>query len=184
VILRIRKDYIFKGCGVFIRHSLFLIVLLFWGLLYADVDVIGKGEFLSGKLIETLSELDIPENSSIHLNFWGHETHDLNRYILQEVLLNNNFTVVESEEFADLSILIRAEEREVRDRRLRRNNRKLETIFLVHITRVEDTHVLAINRFSFLEPLQEELLINNKWYSPFLITFVIGSLIYLLYFGM
>jgi len=150
-------------------------------------DNTSRSTFLGSKLVETLHELNIAEYSSIFVLLQTPESHDFNRIVLQEYVLRGGFTVVEAEQFADYSVLIRAEERFVTQRTSsfpRRDEVIKETSFLAQFMRIEDTQVLEIKRFERQEQHREEALVRNKWYSPFLTTFVIGSLVYLLYFGM
>ena len=175
-----------KDCGCSFNRSLFLILFFCIGL-SLKAENVGKGAFLGGKLVETLHELNIPLCSSIFIWLQAPESHDFNNFVLQERLLKNGFTVVETEQFADYSVIIKVEGRFI-NRRIasfpRRDEMVKETSFLVQFMRIEGTQVLDIKRFDFHEKRREEAQVRNKWYSPFLTTFVIGSLVYLLYFGL
>ena len=170
---------------IYILHFTFYILLLFLSVnLKAEDTPLQKIDRINENLIYTLNQLEIPENVSFVLYFRGRETHEINTFTLQEMLINHGFRIVESEEFADFSIVLGIDSRDTMAKVSRRNVEMREYSVFIHVVNLADTEVLSINRFSFQERLVSEPRINNKWYSPFLITFVISSLIYLLYFGM
>ena len=144
------------------------------------------GEFLSSNLVSSLQELEIDSSSNLYLDIHFHETNELNRFILQEHLLNNGFSLVETEEFADFFVIIRVEESFIQ----RSRNRFPKTIevikesnILVQYTRKVDMQILTVKRHIFYQEHQEEDVVKSQWYTPYLIILVIGSLIYLLFYG-
>ena len=165
--------------------KIYILLLLFLSVnLKAEDKHYTKINRINHNLLYTLDQLDISENASFIVHFRGRETHEVNIFTLQEMLIYHGFRIVESEEFADYSIVLGVESRDTMAKVSRRNVEVREYSVFIHIVNLADTEVLSINRFSFQERLDSEPRINNKWYSPFLITFVISSLIYLLYFGM
>ena len=59
----------------------------------------------------------------------------------------------------------------------------VETVFIIQIVQLSDAQVLDVKRFAMEERYQDPQQVTDKWYTPFLIVFVLGSLVYLLYYG-
>lgn len=177
-------------CGFFKCHSLlltFILFIFFTSNINAQInDSLNKGQFLEESLMSILTDLEITSDSAIFVNLQSYESRDIHKLFLQEILLNNTYTVVETEQFADYSVTIRVEENFVSKKTASifvTHELIKETSFIVQVLRIKDYKVMDIKRFKFEEKHQQEKNVKDKWYSPFLVTFVIGSLIYLLYYG-
>ena len=144
-----------------------------------------KAEFLADNLVDIISHHDFPDSSTFYINLQTRESDDLNLFFLQQRFLENSFIVVESEQFADCSISIRLEERVFprrKDTFPRAEELFKETVFVVQVVQNIDTQVLEIKRLAIEEKYETQQRVSEKWYTPIMIVFVLGSLIYLLYY--
>ena len=176
-------DFVYLN-GFYARAIVLILLFLFGvcGFLGAE----NSGQFLSQRLVEYLHEIDFDDKSNLYIDFQAMETSDLNKMILQEHLLKNGFSLVETEQFADYFVTIRVEESFIvkRTERFPKVNELFkEMTFLVQFTRKNDAMVLSIKRYVFEEKHQQENVIQNKWFTPYLIALVLGSLVYYIFYG-
>ncbi|MCL2064386.1 MAG: hypothetical protein FWG98_08445 [Candidatus Cloacimonetes bacterium] len=160
-------------------------LLFFWSISLFLFSV-NSGQFLSESLVKSLKELNLENNVNLFIDLQTIETDDLNKFILQEKLLIEGYSLVEIEDFANYFVTIRVEESFIsrRSEKFPRSTEYfIEKTFLVQFTRKSDSQILNVWRYVFLERHQEENVVQEKWYTPFLVAFVIGSLIYLLFYG-
>ena len=180
-------SYSIKDCGCLFNRSLPLMLLIFI-CFNGDLKAINhtKGDFLSMSIIESIRSLNIPLSSSFMIFLQIPEVEGLNRFMIQKTLLESDYAIVESEQFADYTIQIKAEESFVPRRTssfLRGEELTRQTSFIVQFLRMSDSQVLGIKQYNYEEKYTTESSVKDKWYNPILVTFVIGSLVYLLYFG-
>ena len=176
---RKEKDFKMK-----LIHIILMLGLLFIFTLNAQSPA--KSDYLTSNLFNTITQLNLPDSSSYYINLQTRDTDELNLFSLQQSFLEKNKIVVDTEQFADYSISIRVEEKLYPKKKGRfpaKEELWVETIFIVQIVQLSDARVLDVNRFTIDERYQDQQQVTDKWYTPFLIVFVLGSLVYLLYYG-
>ena len=145
-----------------------------------------NGLYLSEKLVDSFIELDISNTSNFFIDLHATETKSLSRLILQEHLLKHDIKLVDVEQYADYLVTIITEENFL-EKKTEKFPRVfelfIEMTFLVQITRKSDGQILDVRRYVYEEKYQEDSVIKSKWHTPFLTVFVMGSLVYLLFYG-
>ena len=167
------------------RYFILILTILYCHIAYSiEITPEKRGQFLANNLLNKLNELSIPNDDSLYLQFFISDTKDLNRLLLSRLLLEKDRTLVENENFANYSIMIKANERVIPIKTNsfpRRTNLYKETVFTTQFTEMSAYEIIKIHEFSHQQRLIEEKKTQNRWYDPFLISFVLGSLVYLIY---
>ena len=176
-----RKGDIFK---MKLIHIILILGLSFIFTLNAQSPT--KSDFLTSNLFVTIAQLNLPDSSAYYINLQARDTEELNLFSLQESFLDHKLIVVDAEQFADYSISIRIEEKLFPQKKGRFPTKEelwVETVFITQIVKLIDTQVLDIQRITHEERYGDPQQVTDKWYTPFLIVFALGSLVYLLYYG-
>ena len=169
---------------IVLKHILFCLGL--FAIFSLNAQSTTKLDHLTSNLFEGITQLNLPDSSSYYINLQTRDTEELNLFSLQQSFLENDKKVVDTEQFADFSISIRVEEKLFPKKKGRfpaKEELWVETVFIVQIVALSSSQVLYVQRFAHEERYQDPQLVTDKWYTPFLIVFVLGSLVYLLYYG-
>ena len=158
------------------------IIIILFLLIFTPILASNAEQFISENIINNPI---LEPSKSIFIHLQSSISNDINILLIQQHFLENNFLVVENELFADYIVTIFVEESLINKNTRKvviKNDIYLELKFLVRITNAENEQVLAINEYVY-ETKKEIDKEESKWYTPVLTTFVIGSLVYLLFYG-
>ena len=175
-------------CGLVTRRSLVFIFILLYSFLLSTLtaETVTKVDFLSKVIQATAQELSIPSNSPLYIEINYDHFNEIDVLALQEQLLKMNFTIVHNEQFSDYIVTIKAEESLIYMKTEifpKREMPYLETTFFIQVTQKEEGRILSVDRHRYIEATDEVQKEKEKWYTPFFIAFVLGSLVYLLFYG-
>jgi len=164
------------------RIIFYLVIISFFNnLLFSNT----PNDFVSEKIIKLFNDLQIDKSNTIFIQLQAWDIKDINIMLIQQELLTNDFVLVDNEQFADYFVTINVEESLINKNTNKffiKNEMYREIIFLVQITRKIDGQLISISNLTYEEKIEENVA-KGKWYTPFLTTFVIGSLVYLLFYG-
>lgn len=180
---------IFTDCGYFKNHSLLftLFLLITFNKLFCDFKNINQTDIVnvvSDSLLNSLIEAKVDQNSRIVILFQGDLHNDLIKLRIFRNIIENNYQLVENLNNSDyiVSLNIYEELYQKKSRSLISNRKSnIRTNFFLKITETKSSEILLIKEFTHQTPFSNTD--EGKWFTPFLITFVIGSLVYLLYYS-
>ena len=156
-----------------------LILLISISLLQAETDI----QYLSRNIINSLENLEITNTSPLFIDLQFSSLDNMFLFRLQQELISRDFSLVEMSNFAEYIVTIRGEE-SFNIRKTKGFFQRTELIrgqtFLIQYTRVIDGQVLAVDSSYFEEMQKQDEINQTKWFTPYMVAFVLGSLIYLL----
>lgn len=129
---------------------------------------------------------NLSSDSRLYINLQIRENSDYNIFSLQQKLLQDSYTISDSEDFTDYTFSILLSESVLPKKkggRLSKIELVKETIIMIQLVRSIDMQVIEIKRVEFEDKYDDQQEVEGKWYTPFLILFVLSSLVYLLFYG-
>ena len=163
--------------------SLFLLIFVIIAFLYSETE--SKLELLYLALESSLNELDYDPNSTFYLHLDFLQTDELNSLLLQNYLIKK-INLVEMEQFADYSVNISVEEAlttKPRGSLFRKKEQYIVYSFMWQIIRNADARIMQIHTLEIEEAVKTKIITKDSWYHPVIIAFILGSLVYLLFYG-
>ena len=198
------KNCFNRGCGLFLNHSqikyTYLIILFvkLFSLNASVSDVLNldsspymqdnllTSNSLADTLISLFKQHNVLKTDKIFIDYKQINNLNIDRLNMQKIIIENHYSLVDDLQFADFRVLVTINESvfiENKTSFFRQNRLIKKEIYQIKLTRLSDSRVLAIKDIESVDSMSFTGKSNEKWYTPFLITFVIGSLIYLLYYS-
>jgi hypothetical protein len=141
---------------------------------------------IADSLIVMFNSNMITDNEMIYLDIQFPDNQNITKFEIQKMLLAKDYELVESKQFADYVVLIQSSELLMNNPSnsiFKQSELIKKEVYQIQLLRLVDMKVLTIKTIEVMNLYSNNDMTKDKWYTPFLITFVIGSLIYLLYYN-